>query len=112
MLAFTGVSVQLADGVKVPGPEVNKLAVPLGGVGAPLAVSITVAVHVTPPPTTVGFGVQLTEVEVDRTIGVKKKFLLVKLFPLFTTKDMELDRNPLAAAVICTTTGPFVGKLN
>ena len=69
VVALTGVNVQLAPGLKVPDAAVDRFAVPAGGVGAPVSVSITAAVQVTPPPTTVGFGVQLTVVAVERRTG-------------------------------------------
>jgi hypothetical protein len=52
----------LASGLKLPGPLVLKLTVPVGAVAPVVAVSVTVAVQVVDWPATTGCGEQLTEV--------------------------------------------------
>src|SRR2546428_1582394 len=47
-----------------------KLTLPLGALFVPLAVSVTVAVHVVEPPAWSDAGVQLTVVVVDRVVTV------------------------------------------
>jgi len=63
------VSVQLV-GVKVPlPPDFVKLTVPVGVLGVPVSVSLTVAVQVVDCPTTTDPGLQLTLVLVVRFGG-------------------------------------------
>ncbi len=61
-------------------PDLVKLTVPFGVLGVPLAVSVTVAVHVEPLFTTTDEGEQLTTVEVVRPITVTVK----AWFPVLT----------------------------
>jgi hypothetical protein len=65
LLPLGEASVQLA-GVKLPPPEVVKLTVPLGAKAPAPEVSVTVAVHVVPPPCVTCAGEQLTLVLVPR----------------------------------------------
>ena len=58
-------SVQLV-GVKVPAPLELKLTVPVGVLGVPPPVSVTVAVQVVDAPTATVAGEQLTVVDVER----------------------------------------------
>jgi hypothetical protein len=73
---------QVADAplpLKVQGDDVNveavlvelNVTVPVGGVGVPGEVSVTVAVHVVALPTMIDTGEQLTPVEVARFVTVK-----------------------------------------
>ena len=66
-------SVQLAAGVNDPPPLVLKLAAPLGVIGVPGELSVTVALHVVGPFSMSGLGVQLTLVEVERLLTVSAK---------------------------------------
>jgi len=66
---------QIVDGLNEPlaVPDEMNLTCPLGVLGVPVAVSVTVAVHVEPLFVTTDDGVQLTVVEVDRPVTVSVK---------------------------------------
>jgi len=64
-LQLTGENVPLAV------PALVKLTVPAGVVGVPVAVSVTVAVHVEPLFVTTVDGAQLTTVIVERPVTVR-----------------------------------------
>src|SRR3989442_6680710 len=63
------VSVQV-ELLKVPAPLLLKLTVPVGVLGVPVSVSLTVAVQVVDCPTTTDAGLQLTLVPVERLLTV------------------------------------------
>src|SRR2546425_1075271 len=56
--------------MKVPAPLLLKLTVPVGVLGVPVSVSLTVAVQVVDCPTTTDAGLQLTLVLVERLLTV------------------------------------------
>jgi len=56
--------------LKVPAPLLLKLTVPVGVLGVPVSVSLTVAVQVVDCPTTTDAGLQLTLVPVERLLTV------------------------------------------
>ena len=66
---------QVVDGLNEPVavPDEMNLTCPVGVLGVPVAVSVTVAVHVEPLFVTTDDGVQLTVVEVDRPVTVSVK---------------------------------------
>ena len=66
---------QVVDGLNEPVavPDEMNLTCPVGVLGVPVAVSVTVAVHVEPLFATTDDGVQLTVVEVDRPVTVSVK---------------------------------------
>jgi hypothetical protein len=65
------VSVQL-ELLKVPAPLLLKLTVPVGVLGVPVSVSLTVAVQVVDCPMTTDAGLQLTLVLVERLLTVTR----------------------------------------
>jgi hypothetical protein len=77
-------SVQLAAGLKPPEPELENETEPVGVDAVPDDVSLIVAVHVDPWPTTRGVW-QLTAVEVERVVTLNAKglaLLLLEEWPL------------------------------
>ena len=64
------VSVQLAAGLKVPLPLLAKVTVPLGVIGVPVSLSVTVAVQVVETPAGTVGGVQSTVVIVERLVTI------------------------------------------
>lgn len=65
---------QLVAGVKVPlaVPDDVNLAIPVGVVAVPDAVSVTVAVHVDPLFVTTDDGAQVSDVDVERPVTVSE----------------------------------------
>ena len=63
----------VGESVPVAVPALVKLTVPVGVEGVPLAVSVTVAVHVEPLFVTTVDGAQPTTVEVERPVTVSVK---------------------------------------
>jgi len=71
--------VQLPAELKVPTPLELKLTVPVGVLGVPPPVSVTVAVQVVDAPTATVAGEQLTVVDVERLAAMTVTVVLPEL---------------------------------
>ena len=92
LLAVGEPSVQVALGVKLPLPSVDRVTVPVGAEAPLPALSVTVAVQVVPWPTVTGEA-QVTEVVVARSLTVKLK--AVAVLPACTLLEASLYVAPM-----------------